>query len=78
MRRLLSSIIATLILISLGAAVHSATPKPIVIGCNLEMTGQVAAYGQAAWEGINIVSQIVKPEALGRPVEFSLLDNKSD
>ncbi|HHY08475.1 MAG TPA: ABC transporter substrate-binding protein, partial [Corynebacteriales bacterium] len=78
MRRLLSSIVVALILISLGVAVHSAAPEPIVIGCNLEMTGQVAAYGQAAWEGINIVSQIVKPEALGRPIEFSVLDNKSD
>jgi len=77
-RRLLSSIVVALILISLGAAVQSAAPEPIVIGCNLEMTGQVAAYGQAAWEGIQIISQIVKPEVLGRPVEFSVLDNKSD
>lgn len=78
MRRLLLSIVVALILVSLGVVVQSQAPEPIVIGCNLEMTGQVAAYGQAAWEGINIVTQIVKPEVLGRPVELRLLDNKSE
>lgn len=78
MRRLLLSIVVALILVSLGVVVQSQAPEPIVIGCNLEMTGQVAAYGQAAWEGINIVTRIVKPEVLGRPVELRLLDNKSE
>ncbi|MGE5592296.1 MAG: ABC transporter substrate-binding protein [Betaproteobacteria bacterium] len=76
MRRFILCFVLVIALVSLGAVAYSA--EPIVIGFNLEMTGQVAAYGQAAWEGVNLIKELVKPEVLGRPVVFKLLDNKSD
>ncbi len=78
MRRFILSCVLAAALVAVGAVAYSAEQPPIVIGFNLEMTGQVAAYGQAGWEGVNIIKDIVPPEVLGRKVVFSLLDNKSD
>ncbi|HHY46348.1 MAG TPA: ABC transporter substrate-binding protein [Firmicutes bacterium] len=52
--------------------------KPIKIGCNLELTGGVAAYGQMGRDGIELIRSIVGTEVLGRPVELVWVDNKSD
>lgn len=52
--------------------------EPIKIGLDLDMTGGVAAYGQMGYEGIQVIQEIVKPEVLGRPVQFVLVDSKSD
>ena len=61
-----------------AATAVAAAAEPIRIGLNLEMTGGVAAYGQQGYEGIQVLQQMMKLEALGRPVEFVLVDNKSD
>jgi len=52
--------------------------EPIKIGLNLEMTGATAAYGQMAYEGLELIQELVKPEVLGRPVQLVLVDNKTD
>ncbi|MEW6045270.1 MAG: ABC transporter substrate-binding protein [Bacillota bacterium] len=76
MKRTVSVLIAGVLLL-VGAAAASAA-EPIKIGLNLEMTGAVAAYGQQGYEGIQVLQKMMKLEALGRPVEFVLVDNKSD
>lgn len=76
MRRFILSCVLVVALVSTGAVAYSA--EPIKIGFNLAMTGGVSAYGQMAWEGANLIKELVKPEVLGRPVEFVLVDNKSD
>ncbi len=78
MKRMVGVLACAALLLCGGGFALAADPEPIVIGFNLEMTGQVAAYGQAGWEGANLIKEIVKPEVLGRPVVFRLLDNKSD
>jgi branched-chain amino acid transport system substrate-binding protein len=51
--------------------------EPVVIGAYLPMTGNVAAYGQMAWDGITIAKKM-EPEVLNRPVDVRLADTKSD
>jgi len=51
--------------------------EPIVVGANLSMTGPVSAFGQMAWDGMQIAQQM-RPTVLGRPVKLVLVDNKSD
>ncbi len=49
----------------------------IKIGVYLPMTGGVAAYGNMAWTGAQ-VAQSMEPEALGKKVELTLVDTKSE
>jgi len=49
----------------------------VQIGAYLPMTGAVAAYGQDAWNGIQIVKEM-KPNVLGKKVNLPLADTKSD
>jgi branched-chain amino acid transport system substrate-binding protein len=50
---------------------------PNAIGGFLPMTGAVAAYGQDAKAGIEIAMEM-KPEALGKKLNFVIADTKSD
>ncbi len=61
----------------LGGGPAVAGPKPIVVGALLPMTGQVAAYGQMCWVGMQIANSM-EPKVLGREVKLVLVDNKSD
>lgn len=76
MKRLLIYSIVLTLLLSLGITASCA--EPIKIGLNLEMTGGTAAYGQMGYEGLQLIQELVKPEVLGRPVQFVLVDNKTD
>jgi branched-chain amino acid transport system substrate-binding protein len=49
----------------------------IKIGAYLPMTGAVAAYGQDAWNGIQIAKEM-KGTVLGKKVDLVLADTKSD
>lgn len=51
--------------------------EEIKIGAYLPMTGAVAAYGQDAWNGIQIAREM-KPAVLGRNIQLVLTDTKSD
>lgn len=50
---------------------------PIKIGVYEPMTGDKAAGGQQTMEGVNLAYEMRK-EAIGRPIEVILVDNKSD
>jgi branched-chain amino acid transport system substrate-binding protein len=50
---------------------------PIKIGVYEPMTGDKAAGGQQTMEGVNLAYEMRK-EAIGRPIELILVDNKSD
>lgn len=50
MKRMIGVLVCAAFLLCGGGFALAADQEPIVIGFNLEMTGQVAAYGQAAWE----------------------------
>jgi len=78
-RRSIASFAMLVILLSFmlfGATTYSA--EPIKIGFNFEITGAVAGYGQMGWEGAQLIKELVPMEVLGRPVQFVLVDNKSD
>ena len=49
----------------------------IKIGVYLPMTGGVAAYGKMEWAGIQIANEMA-PEALGKKIDLTLLDTKSE
>jgi branched-chain amino acid transport system substrate-binding protein len=68
---------AALLLLGQAAVSAAAEAPPLLVGVNLPMTGQVAAFGQMSWAGMQIANQM-KPEVLGRPVKLVLVDNKSD
>jgi branched-chain amino acid transport system substrate-binding protein len=55
----------------------AAAADPVVIGAYMPMTGNVAAFGQMCWGGIEVAKKM-EPEVLGRPVEIMLADTKSD
>jgi branched-chain amino acid transport system substrate-binding protein len=55
----------------------SVTLVPNAIGGFLPMTGAVAAYGQDAKAGIEIAMEM-KPEVLGKKLNFVIADTKSD
>jgi branched-chain amino acid transport system substrate-binding protein len=63
--------------LALAAPAQAAGAEPLVVGVLLPMTGQVAAYGQMCWTGIQIAHRM-QPSVLGRPVKLVLVDNKSD
>ncbi|MBO8126029.1 MAG: ABC transporter substrate-binding protein [Firmicutes bacterium] len=74
MRRVLLFVLTLVLLLSMTVG----AVEPIKIGVNLEMTGMLAGYGQMGWEGLQAFAEFQKLEVLGRPVEFVLVDNKSD
>jgi branched-chain amino acid transport system substrate-binding protein len=61
--------------IMLSLAVFAA--DPIKIGVYEPMTGGMAAGGQQTMEGVDLAREM-RGEALGRPIEVILVDNKSD
>jgi branched-chain amino acid transport system substrate-binding protein len=69
-----------LLFIVVVAVLYSCKPKEVVlpnaIGF-LPMTGAVAAYGQDAKAGIEIAMEM-KPEVLGKKLNFVIADTKSD
>jgi branched-chain amino acid transport system substrate-binding protein len=68
----------SLVGILLAAIVPQASASdPVLIGAYLPMTGNVAAYGQLAWIGVN-AAQKMERSVLGRPVELRLADTKSE
>jgi len=73
---------AVILSVIVGAvALMSCKPKeavlPNAIGGFLPMTGAVAAYGQDAKAGIEIAMEM-KPEVLGKKLNFVIADTKSD
>lgn len=74
MRRIILLTVIALSILSMSAI----AAEPIKIGVNMEMTGAVAAYGQMGWEGLQVASELIPMEVLGRPIELVLVDNKSD
>jgi branched-chain amino acid transport system substrate-binding protein len=58
-------------------AVWSSAAEIIKIGAWLPMTGAVAAYGQDAWNGLQIAKEM-KPTVLNMKVRLVLVDTKSD
>ena len=71
-------LVGTFILLSvLLLAGWSFAADTIKIGGWLPMTGAVAAYGQDANDGIAIAMEM-KPTVLGKKVEFTVADTKSD
>lgn len=67
----------------LGLTVVGLSIRPVFaqdhvkLGAYLPMTGEVAAYGQKAWEGIEI-ARSMDPEVLGKNIDVVLEDSKSD
>jgi branched-chain amino acid transport system substrate-binding protein len=51
--------------------------EPVKIGVLLPMTGANAPYGENALRGFKMAHQ-ARPTVMGRAVEFTLVDNKSD
>ncbi len=70
MRKFLVVLLALLTVVCFGA-------KVVKIAAVLPMTGNIAAFGQMAWQGIEIAHEM-KTQVLGMPVELVLLDNRSD
>jgi len=75
LKRFVCYLLALVLVLSFSVTVSA--QETIKLGANLEMTGAVAAYGQMIWEGALLAQEMV-PEVLGKPVEFILVDNKSD
>lgn len=73
MKKLLASLLMCGAMISASAF----AADPIKIGVYEPMTGDKAAGGQQTMEGVNLANELRK-EALGRPIEVVLVDNKSD
>lgn len=72
--------IAALFFIIVGLTptpVRAADPEPIKVGVLLPLTGGVAGYGQMALEGMKL-AQAMERGAMGRPIEFFIVDNKGD
>ena len=76
MRRACCLLILLAALLALGGGPARAG-GPIKVGLILPMPGPAAAYGDMALAGIRL-AQEARRQALGRPVELILVDNKSD
>ncbi len=61
------------VMMSLGAQ----AAEPLKLGVLFPMTGANAPYGQNALRGLKLAHE-ARPQALGRPVELVVVDNKSD
>jgi branched-chain amino acid transport system substrate-binding protein len=76
--RTLAVLLPALLLLGACAAPEEAADDPrIRIGAYFPMTGPYAAGGQMTMEGI-AMARDRRPEALGKPVELVLVDNKSE
>lgn len=70
-------VLAVMFAFALGAAGLASAQQTVKLGAFLPMTGAVAAYGQDAWNGIQ-VAMAMKPQVLGKKVEVIVADTKSD
>ena len=66
-----------LLAICLLTPVSSGAADPVKLGLLLPITGSNAPYGQNALRGFKL-AQEARPTVLGRPVEYVVVDNKSD
>jgi branched-chain amino acid transport system substrate-binding protein len=71
-------VLVVLALLSVSFSGLEAAPKPIAVGAPLELSGRLAAYGQAAKRGMDMVLSAVGGRVLGRPVEIIYVDVQSD
>lgn len=65
------------LLASLALAGTVQAAEPIKVGLLFSMTGTNAPYGQNALRGLELAKE-ARPTCLGRPVETSLVDDKTD
>lgn len=79
MRRtsLLALVAVAGVLFMAAAACPVLAQEPIKLGAYLPMTGGVAAYGEMEWAGIQVAREM-EPEVLGKKIDVSLVDTKSD
>jgi len=75
MKKMFVFALVTLCILVFSLSVFAA--DPIKIGIYEPMTGAMAAGGQQTMEGINLAYEVRK-EAIGRPIEIVLVDNKSE
>ncbi|NMC56988.1 MAG: ABC transporter substrate-binding protein, partial [Eubacteriaceae bacterium] len=76
-------LVAAFVLVAFAGCGSSSSykePEKIVIGCNYELSGAVAQYGQMTMEGIQLaVDEINAAGGInGKKVELVKVDNKSD
>jgi branched-chain amino acid transport system substrate-binding protein len=83
MKRELTVLLTVAMVFMLGSPVmavdigSSLDIEPIRIGVYLPMTGEVAALGQSAWEGVKAANAMM-PQLLGRNIKLVMEDTKSD
>jgi branched-chain amino acid transport system substrate-binding protein len=80
MKKILTGAGILLVIVAVAALMSCKSKEsvlPNAIGGFLPMTGAVAAYGQDAKAGIEIAMEM-KPEALGKKLNFVIADTKSD
>jgi len=83
-KRLLKAIAAGLLSVGMLAACSGGTSGSggdvIKIGANLELSGNVASYGQSVLEGINLAVEEINASGgiNGKKIEIVDMDNKSD
>ncbi|MCA1906047.1 MAG: ABC transporter substrate-binding protein [Desulfarculus sp.] len=66
-----------LLAICLLTPLSAGAAEPVKLGLLLPITGSNAPYGQNALRGFKL-AQEARPTVLGRPVEYVVVDNKSD
>lgn len=76
MRRV-ALLLCGLLAICLLTPVSSGAADPVKLGLSLPITGSNAPYGQNALRGFKLAHE-ARPTVLGRPVEYVVVDNKSD
>lgn len=68
----------TLIAASLAVLSSIGFAKEVVIGAVMPVTGPVAAYGQTAYEGVNLANKMVPTLKNGDKIKVVLLDTKGE
>lgn len=68
----------TFLAATLAVALSSANAKEVVIGAVLPITGSVAAYGQTAWQGVELANKMEPTLKNGDTIKVVLVDNKGD
>jgi branched-chain amino acid transport system substrate-binding protein len=72
-----AQILCGLLAICLLTPLSAGAAEPVKLGLLLPITGSNAPYGQNALRGLKLAHE-ARPTVLGRPVEYVLVDNKSD
>ncbi len=70
--------IALTALLSASMAISVATAKEVKIGVIVPMTGAVAAYGQLAYQGIELANKLSPKLKNGDDIKLVLIDTKGD